>query len=981
MIVLKKIKYLTFLFFLFQITTIVAQCDQANPYHNYGGWSTDTSNNASISIEMTPGSDITVGMDPKNKGESISYSVCGVTGKTFSPAADYKIVNPVPNAGDTCAVVATYTNVCGTFIYTWNLIGKRIPDTGGKTCGDVVPYYNIGKTWVHPSNTIGQESEVTIELALNQKVVIGIDPKAGATITHTGCGIDTGKINVSDFTVTPITAADQTCSIVSVYKDACGTFTYTWNFKAMSTVPICTPDAIVPYHQITSTSATWFQDSGTSASLDVLEGDVVTFGPQVKSAGTWSWTGCGITNGNQREQKVTMSAVDCVVVGTFTNDCGKISSYTYNLKTGIPPCSLAILYPFYQIKGKSQRNVQGASANITLEAGTEISFGAKANQIGTWSWTGCTTSGTTNISNSIILTQNCAVTVTFTNNCDTSLVSSYTFNITIGTSKTLVIDIPAPDFQIDTTKNLVLSRIDAIETYSNLSMYSEVIISFAGNDYDFVNQPSSLTYSDKYSITKDGIVYTLYFSKLPIISINTSQQSIPDEPKILASFTYSDEKQRLTTPFLGIEKRGGVSQGYPKNTYDLEFWADATGATSVDAQFGNLRNDNDWVLDAMYNEPLRMRAYTTHKLWLEIYKPYFLVDEPKAKSGADVMFVEMFLNGKYNGVFMLSEQVDEKQLKIKKFKDGLIAGELYKGVNWGNCATTFDNLPSFSNDSRSWSGHDMKYPKANEVTDWTNLYHFTDFVMNSSDADFKATIWTQFHYGNYIDYFIFLNVLRATDNIGKNIYTAKYNVGEPYFYAPWDLDGVFGTNWTGGNDTTTNDIIGNEFHKRVTKLNVGTYTKDIRARWAELRGNVLNPENLKSKMQETYHLLKDNKVYEREALVYNNYPYDESVLNYMLDWTTDRIAYLDKYFNYTGPVLGVKENRKIVIYPYPNPAKGTVYIYNSNRLNNNEYLLYDVVGKVIKKGKLSEASIDVSEVVAGLYFLQLESGTYQLVLK
>lgn len=329
-----------------------------------------------------------MGTDPKNKGESISYTVCGVKGKTFLPAADYKIVNPVTNAGDTCAIVATYSNSCGTFEYTWNLFAKADPGTGGTPCNDVSPYYNTGKGWTHPASSIGQESEVTIELALNQKVVIGIDPKSGATITHTGCGVNTGKINVNDFTVSFITEADQTCSIVSVYKDACGTFTYTWNFNSTGGVSVCNPDTIISYHQITSTSATWFPDSGNSATIDILEGDVVTFGPQVISAGTWSWNGCGITNGNQREQKVTVSAIDCLIVGTFTNDCGKISSYTYNLKTGIPPCSLGTLSPFYQIKGKSQRNVNGESANITLEAGTEISFGAKANQIGTWSWTG-----------------------------------------------------------------------------------------------------------------------------------------------------------------------------------------------------------------------------------------------------------------------------------------------------------------------------------------------------------------------------------------------------------------------------------------------------------------------------------------------------------------------------------------------------------------------------------------------------------------
>src|SRR5690606_14265416 len=128
---------------------------------------------------------------------------------------------------------------------------------------------------------------------------------------------------------------------------------------------------------------------------------------------------------------------------------------------------------------------------------------------------------------------------------------------------------------------------------------------------------------------------------------------------------------------------------------------------------------------------------------------------------------------------------------------------------------------------------------------------------NSTDEEF-ADIWNRFNYVNFLDYFIFLNVLRATDNTSKNIYTARLNSVSPYFYVPWDLDGCFGTIWDGTNVNITDDILVNGFFRRVIDTDINNYWENARSRYFELREGVLHPDSLISRFNASYELLKAN---------------------------------------------------------------------------------------------------------------------------
>ena len=63
------------------------------------------------------------------------------------------------------------------------------------------------------------------------------------------------------------------------------------------------------------------------------------------------------------------------------------------------------------------------------------------------------------------------------------------------------------------------------------------------------------------------------------------------------------------------------------------------------------------------------------------------------------------------------------------------------------------------------------------------MYDFVFFVIYSSDEQFYTQYQTYFNIENAVDYFIFLNVARALDNAGNNLFVARYNVNEPYLYS------------------------------------------------------------------------------------------------------------------------------------------------------------------------------------------------------
>jgi spore coat protein H len=547
----------------------------------------------------------------------------------------------------------------------------------------------------------------------------------------------------------------------------------------------------------------------------------------------------------------------------------------------------------------------------------------------------------------------------------------------LGSNANETIVVPDDQFLVDNNLNLLVSNF-SVEIVNATWPLAKDKVSLAGVLFDFDAAVQTVSKGLSYNVLSslNGEWYELYFTELPLVEIIT-QEIIPDEPKVHGTMRVTDNIGFEVYGNVGIEIRGGWSQVLPKKSYRIEFWTDDSGLETLDVTLLGMRNDDDWNLNAMYNEPLRIRSKTNNDLWRLIHEPYYLNQEPMAETGIEVKYTECFINGAYQGVYGLSERVDQKQLQLKEY-DLQIRGELYKGVTWG--ASTFSELPPYDNANLEWSGFQIIHPS--EEVDWTGVYELVDFVMNSEDEIFFEEIGTYFNIDNAVDYFLFLNLLRATDNFGKNIFLAKYDLDEPYFYVPWDLDGSFGTIWDGSQDNTTNTLIFNGLYNRLKfDCTENGFVEKLRARWNSLREGIITHEFLMDLFLEQHHYLLDNGVYERESMIWTDYAMAPNQVEYMSNWIGNRLNYLDIQFNAPCGTMSLDDLSGDAgqLRIYPNPAGGDFFILDSDK-NITFCEVYSTSGQCVLKEKNPERFVSTPNLGAGLYLVKMYT-TDGMVLK
>jgi len=522
-------------------------------------------------------------------------------------------------------------------------------------------------------------------------------------------------------------------------------------------------------------------------------------------------------------------------------------------------------------------------------------------------------------------------------------------------------------FQIDHQKHLVVINrsaddINATWPSTKTALRLDTIYSFAeGHDAVAIGQAYMVTNAG------NGVEYTVFFTQLPVVSIVTEEE-IGEEDKVPAYMTMTESNGNTFFSHIGIRYRGSFSMTFPKKSFKVEFWENATGEETVDVSLLGLKPDDECNLQAMYNEPLRMRSKTNNELWRMIHSPYYQNEEPLAVNGLRMEYMELFLNGTYRGIYCMGEEMDRKQLRLKNY-NGNIRGELYKGVGWG--ASTYSSLPPYNNQNDLWGGFEYKHPK--EVTDWANLHAFVSFVINSTDADFVAGNQARFQMDNAVDYFIFLNLLRATDNTGKNLYVAKYTAGAPYFFAPWDLDGTFGIIYSGAEQNITDDILSNGFYNRLmADCSEGGFVERLKERWNLLRGDIITTDALMALFQTNYNMLQSNGIYEREAIAWDGYDHAPEHLDYMSGWTAQRIAYLDATFHALCLQVDTEGPAQPKMSVHPNPTLGQLRI-EAGQAAEAEVRVWDAMGRTVLRAHLryGHSHLDLSRLTDGVYFVQV----------
>lgn len=420
------------------------------------------------------------------------------------------------------------------------------------------------------------------------------------------------------------------------------------------------------------------------------------------------------------------------------------------------------------------------------------------------------------------------------------------------------------------------------------------------------------------AVGKAGTPVRLVLTSLPLVNI-TATETIVNEPKrecfisVIDPMNRTNKNQHYFPPHrAGIEIRGGLAQAFPKKSYAIEFWhPDKNEETEEGTNLLGIRNDGDWILDAMYIDKSRMRNRVSMDLWTDINKVPHITYEPNAINGSRGYFVEVFLNNQYEGLYCLSDRVDRKQLKLDKRE-----GFSYKASHWSLSTEFISGEAIYDNSMDTWDGWELKYQSeigasSSPKIKWEPLREFIRFTANSSNAMFISEIHNKIDIPNLIDYLLITNALGADDNTGKNSFFSIYNNANPkFFITAWDLDATWGRKWEGSKiDLRDNEFIGvtgiprtdsrycrpNAFFQRTMLLNPSNIKQQMKDRWQQLRNNELSLYELTLRIQTYKQLFDYSGAYERERL---RWPGTTEELNsettYMISWMENRLRQMDK---------------------------------------------------------------------------------------
>lgn len=384
------------------------------------------------------------------------------------------------------------------------------------------------------------------------------------------------------------------------------------------------------------------------------------------------------------------------------------------------------------------------------------------------------------------------------------------------------------------------------------------------------------------------------------------------------------EDETLTAKF---RYRGDYSSLFQKKSLAVKL-TDGNGR-ALDRKLLGMRQDNYWILDAMAIDRARLRNRVAMDLWNDFAaRPYFAHKSPQALTGVRGRMVEVFLNGTYQGIYCLTERIDRKQTGIAKAQagTGLARGCLYKTHQWSKWVQMgFDRFagkfvgyapPGFDNSSETWENWEMKYPQPGkkQAGDWQPLYEAINFVGNTPDAVFRNGVADRFDLPAVRDYWLFIELLFATDNSGKNMYWLVYDQTESRKLtpAPWDLDGTFGRNWDGHRSPCSPDndyrrflmenYSQNGLFERLHRLGPGNWNKQLAERYRKLRKSFFDPERLYKRFDSYHKLLRACGAEARERRRWNNADgigLDfESEAEYLQSWIARRVHHLDRKYGY-----------------------------------------------------------------------------------
>ena len=411
--------------------------------------------------------------------------------------------------------------------------------------------------------------------------------------------------------------------------------------------------------------------------------------------------------------------------------------------------------------------------------------------------------------------------------------------------------------------------------------------------------------------TASQIIYEPDDSDIPKVFINGTIPTTKDD--VTAEITYISKTQSFHA-YVNIKCQGTSSMKYPKKNFTIKLFSDVERTEKLKVNFKNWGDQNKFCLKANWIDLSHARNIVSSRLWGDIVKsrqnyeelPELLRTSPN-QGAIDGFPIKVYANGVYQGRYTWNIPKDAWMTNMDDELDyhTILCGEDYNG----GC---FRSLPIVNGSDWSDEVHDV-CPESIKNR-WTEV---VDFVLTSSDDEFKANLSNYFDVQSLIDYHLFGMAMCGLDSYGKNQIYMTYD-GVKWIASMYDLDSTWGLYWN-GEAIVSYDYERSKFEDRIQgrpgnllyERMEQNFNQELKERWNELKTGPLSLINIINRFERftdsmTSDLIKEDYASTTANGAYSGIPsVARNNIQQIRNFAVSRQAWTDRYIEDLKPIVRI----------------------------------------------------------------------------
>ena len=402
-----------------------------------------------------------------------------------------------------------------------------------------------------------------------------------------------------------------------------------------------------------------------------------------------------------------------------------------------------------------------------------------------------------------------------------------------------------------------------------------------------------------------------FSTTLPVVYMNTKGQQVLKENAIWGNIALLDgngeERSVFSTPNsiyrATIKYRGASSYSkFDKKQYRIKFYKNKKDSAK-EVSLAGMGANSEWVLNGPYLDKTLIRNKLVYDLARELngWAP-------------DTRFVELFVDGEYQGVYLAVEPVTNGESRLRLAEFGLLSGETAYIVNRDRIDTGSEEIDTWGKiNGYTYNALYIRYPSKNKITEKQKEYiqkdisEFEQALYGKNFSDKRIGYQAYIDMDNWVDYFIINEFAMNYDAGNLSTYLYKELDGKLQL-AVWDFNNGFDNYQWFRTETDVLHTVENSWFERLWQDEA--FRERVCERYVQLRKTTLSDEHIAEKIASYQEELgkavdRNFKVWgysfkenllagtSKEGTSRNIRSYEEA-MKQLTDTIRERLAYLDK---------------------------------------------------------------------------------------